>query len=108
MRDWWRRQDAETKRRYLDKRRDYIEVIRERDRQRPHNQKPVPRDAAKAHWTVSNAIRDGRLHRQPCEKCGSERSDAHHADYSKPLEVQWLCRKHHGEQHRIYEAKGDF
>jgi len=32
---------------------------------------------------------------RPCEVCGSEYTVAHHEDYSKPLEVRWLCREHH-------------
>ena len=36
-----------------------------------------------------------------CSKCGAEgRIEAHHPDYSKPLEVIWLCRIHHVEAHR--------
>ena len=52
-----------------------------------------------AQITVGNAIRDGKLLRKPCEKCGAK-ADAHHDDYSKPLDVRWLCRKHHMEHHR--------
>ena len=52
-----------------------------------------------AHYAVGNAIRDGRLIRQPCQVCGEEKSQAHHHDYSKPLDVHWLCRKHHLEEH---------
>lgn len=48
---------------------------------------------------VSNAIRDGKLTRQPCKVCGSLESEAHHEDYSKPLDVVWLCFKHHREIH---------
>ncbi len=51
----------------------------------------------KARNAVSNAIRDGRLRREPCEICGDEKSQAHHSDYSKLLEVQWLCFAHHRE-----------
>ncbi len=41
---------------------------------------------------VGNAIRDGKLVKQPCEVCGrSERVHAHHCDYDKPLDVMWLC-----------------
>ena len=36
---------------------------------------------------------------QPCEVCG-ESAQRHHDDYSKPLEVRWLCTRHHGEVHR--------
>lgn len=50
----------------------------------------------KARMAVGNAIRDGRLIRQPCRVCGGE-AQAHHSDYSKPLEVDWLCFKHHRE-----------
>jgi hypothetical protein len=54
----------------------------------------------KATLLVGNAIRGGRLTKQPCEKCNAaENVQAHHEDYSKPLEVTWLCRKHHNERH---------
>lgn len=52
-----------------------------------------------AHSGVNNAIRDGRLERQPCEACGA-RAHAHHDDYSRPLDVRWLCPRHHSEHHR--------
>jgi hypothetical protein len=57
----------------------------------------------KAQWAVNNAIRDGRMVRQPCEVCG-EKAQAHHDDYSKPFDVRWLCTTHHGEVHRRYAA----
>jgi hypothetical protein len=49
---------------------------------------------------VKGAITDGSLVRQPCETCGKLASEAHHDDYSKPLDVRWLCRKHHRAWHR--------
>lgn len=53
---------------------------------------------------VRAAIEAGKLKRQPCEVCGKtnnqETIEAHHPDYAKPLEVVWLCRKHHSERHR--------
>ena len=46
------------------------------------------------------AIMEGVLIRQPCEVCNTEIDvQAHHDDYYKPLEVRWLCRKHHREHH---------
>jgi hypothetical protein len=56
-------------------------------------------DGYLAHYTVSNAIRDGRLKRMPCVICGNLKSEAHHEDYSKPLEVMWLCSLHHRRYH---------
>jgi hypothetical protein len=55
-------------------------------------------DKYKARNAVSNAIRDGRLMKQDCEVCG-EKAQAHHEDYSRPLDVRWLCRKHHLAEH---------
>lgn len=57
------------------------------------------REKRKAHQLVQTAIRNGRLKRKPCMKCG-KKADAHHSDYSKPLVVKWLCPKHHKEVHR--------
>jgi hypothetical protein len=36
----------------------------------------------------------------PCEVCGGPGDHKHHDDYTKPLEVRWLCRKHHAEVHK--------
>lgn len=54
-----------------------------------------------AHNAVSNAIRDGKLAPQPCERCGDAIGvQAHHEDYTKPLDVNWLCPPCHGLRHR--------
>lgn len=68
---------------------------------------PLKEHARKA---ISMRLRDGSLIRQPCEECGSEEDiEAHHDDYSKPLEIRWLCRKHHllahGKTQRTPRAK---
>ena len=55
----------------------------------------------RAQKNVEYALKSGKLIRQPCERCGAiERIQAHHDDYSKPLDVMWLCQVHHKERHR--------
>ena len=54
----------------------------------------------RAHHLLNNAIRDGRMVRGDCEKCGAPKAQAHHHDYSKPFDVHWLCRRCHGAEHR--------
>lgn len=56
---------------------------------------------------VAKAIKRGELTRQPCEVCGDPKVDAHHDDYSKPLDVRWLCRKHHRLHHVSQERSPD-
>lgn len=58
-----------------------------------------------ARLAVTMAVRSGRLTRQPCVVCGAEKTDAHHEDYSKPLEVIWLCRSCHGDRHRMLNRR---
>jgi len=53
-----------------------------------------------ARQKVRNAIKKGIILRQPCMKCGNPKTQGHHTDYSKPLDVIWLCQKHHKELHR--------
>jgi hypothetical protein len=60
----------------------------------------------KARGIVQTAIANGSLLRQPCEKCGSLNAEAHHEDYSKPLDVVWLCSVHHALRHRELKAQG--
>ena len=44
--------------------------------------------------------RNGKITQEPCIVCGSLLTEAHHDDYSKPLDVIWLCLKHHIWLHR--------
>lgn len=64
------------------------------------NQAPNPRHQKEAGNAVKRAIYNGILIPQPCEVCGDQRVDAHHDDYSEPLNVRWLCRIHHIEHHK--------
>jgi hypothetical protein len=108
-----------------------LEYYREFDRQRANDPRRVVArklyaatpagkaagDAAKVRWShshpnekrahaaVGNALRDGILTRKPCEVCGvSDHVEAHHDDYTKPLDVRWLCDPHHKEHHKALRA----
>jgi hypothetical protein len=57
-----------------------------------------------AHRAVTNAVKHGQLVRaDACEGCGSDFAvEGHHDDYSKPLEVRWLCAACHKQWHSRY------
>ena len=89
-----------------------IDTIREYDRER--NGLPHRKEAAKlrlktlrrnhpekdrARNMVAKALASGKLVRKPCAVCELKRTEAHHFDYSKPLEVIWLCAVHHSAIH---------
>ena len=57
------------------------------------------RQKGKREALVAKAIKEGRLKRQPCIICGLENAEAHHPDYSKILEVVFLCPVHHLKFH---------
>lgn len=55
----------------------------------------------KAHSILKYAIKKGVIKKpNNCEKCKiSSRLEAHHNDYLKPLDVQWLCTSCHNKRH---------
>lgn len=57
----------------------------------------------KAHTAVGNALRDGKIFKEPCLFCeATENIHGHHRDYSKPLDVVWLCAKCHQRLHAVF------
>ena len=40
-------------------------------------------------------IRRGRIKKLPCEVCGNIEVEVHHENYSNPLQIRWLCKRHH-------------
>lgn len=47
----------------------------------------------------------GNIVRKPCAKCGATEAEKHHPDYSKPLDIVWLCRPCHLKAHEKSHAK---
>lgn len=45
------------------------------------------------------AITKGTITQKPCAVCDDPHSEGHHFDYTRPLEVIWLCKPHHGAVH---------
>lgn len=58
------------------------------------------------HGQVQRAVATGRLIKLPCVICGDPISQGHHPDYSRPLDVVWLCSYHHSQVHR-YMRQGE-
>lgn len=73
------------------------EACRARDRARRLD--PAQRPKILARDALRYAVASGKLVREPCA-CGEARSHGHHDDYTKPLEVRWLCSRCHGLEHR--------
>lgn len=94
---------------------DHIDSVRAYDRQRaklPHRKKHITENTKsfrsnnpekyKAHSIVGFAIKSGRLIKpESCQSCGCDGIiHGHHDDYSKPLEVMWLCVPCHAARHQ--------
>lgn len=69
-------------------------------RAKARRENPLERHKWIARIKLRQAISSGKIQRKPCERCGAVKSQGHHEDYSKPLDVQWLCPKHHAALHR--------
>ena len=64
----------------------------------PMNEEQRRKDNARSYAYVY--VKRGKLERKSCGHCGNQQSQMHHADYSKPLVVTWLCRPCHLRLHR--------
>lgn len=53
------------------------------------------KDKRAIRYITRSAVKIGKIVRGSCEICGEEKVEAHHEDYNKPLEIKWLCVKHH-------------
>lgn len=80
----------------------YREFHLPREEQNAYGTGHSPEERAKrrkARSTLNHHLRDKGLERPSCEVCGAK-AEAHHDDYDKPLDVRWLCFKHHRAHHK--------
>lgn len=72
--------------------------------------RPATSDKQLIRMRVGAAVRAGKLEKpDACERCGAKTwLDGHHHDYSRPFDVEWLCRAchmaHHAEERRAVPA----
>lgn len=81
--------------------RKYTETHRLDTAQRTVRWRKANPEKTRAHRAVQNALRSGKLRRPArCRQCNSRGTlHGHHADYSRPLEVLWLCELCHRKVH---------
>jgi len=78
-------------------------VIKKKRKRRRKARGDLQRSMWRAKQIVRRAVNAGILERGRCAVCGDDCVDAHHEDYSRPLAVAWLCRRHHREIHENNE-----
>lgn len=93
--------DKEKAIKYSDKRKKYAAKYA-----KTHKKDPIK---TAARTILNNAINTGKLKRETvCSQCRlNSRIQAHHPDYSKPLDVKWLCTKCHALEHHPLPALED-
>lgn len=64
------------------------------------------RQKSSARASLRSAVYMGKIEKEPCIFCETtEKVEAHHDDYSRPLSVVWVCKKHHVVLDREYEKR---
>jgi len=84
-----------------------IDKIRKYDRDRGYRQAPEyqrecrrkNKEKVAAQRKVAYEVKKGRLTMKPCETCEELPTHAHHDDYSRQLDIRWLCPVHHKREH---------
>lgn len=77
--------------RYINKSSEYIDKALQRRKEKSTE--------ARASDRARYALKKGIIQKKPCVVCGSEKAEMHHRDYTKPIDVTWLCRSCHMLEH---------
>jgi hypothetical protein len=81
---------------------------KERERLKPTHRPETDPAKYTARNRLHAAVRDGKIKKPPeCEICSvsDERLHGHHEDYSKPLDVIWVCQSCHVFIHAYWRAQ---
>jgi hypothetical protein len=92
----WRRQNRE---RYLKSGRAWKAANQDRQLEYKRRHRALNHQKEYARGKVAAEVKAGRLVPLPCTRCSATPTEAHHPDYSKPLDVIWLCRPCHLQEH---------
>jgi len=99
---------------YLRNRKKRLEYLKEWRRDNPDKVRKYNRDTrirnpkkAYARDYTKSLIRAGKISRGKCAKCGKPNSEAHHKDYNKPDNIEWLCTYHHKRLHNLIIKSSD-
>lgn len=100
----WREKNKDKCRQYSKKYRERnLEIVRERKREHEKKYRKVKVVEYKARKEVHRALKKGVLEKaKSCRICGLEKKlEAHHMDYTRPLEITWVCSLCHGGIHMM-------
>jgi ribosomal protein S27AE len=78
-------------------------ACRRREQRHPGRKRRGTPEQESARRAVKIELKHGRLARPTeCPSCGRSDSKvhAHHDDYAKPLDIEWLCARCHGRLHK--------
>jgi hypothetical protein len=72
------------------------------EKQTNYNKNKADRKKIYARHQLNDAVKLGHIKRmENCQICNRKcKTEAHHADYTKPLDVIWVCKKCHIKIHK--------
>ena len=93
---YFRKRYAENRENELEYSRKYSKTERGKKAKINNNRKMYKKypEKYKARAMFHYYLKTGKIKKEDCEFCG-KKAQAHHDDYSKPLDVRWLCPYHH-------------